>query len=155
MGSGSGIVRTPQLKREGPCGTLSLRAPNASGSGGDRGACYRRRVATTLRTAIKLASSATPSTARKNASSNLSTASQGSSYCASCERDANGRIRRSPAARRVFQASHPCPVTGPSTGACPGYVVNHIVPLKRGLPICNGRRRKRRKRKTERRSDTA
>jgi len=37
-----------------------------------------------------------------------------------------------PAAGRAFQASHPCPSTGRSSGACPGYVKDHIVPLKRG-----------------------
>jgi hypothetical protein len=36
------------------------------------------------------------------------------------------------AAKRSFQASHPCPATGKTTGACPGYVVDHIKPLKRG-----------------------
>jgi hypothetical protein len=39
---------------------------------------------------------------------------------------------RDVAARRAFQSSHPCPATGRSTGACPGYVVDHVVPLKRG-----------------------
>jgi hypothetical protein len=28
--------------------------------------------------------------------------------------------------------SHPCPSTGKSRGACPGYVVDHVVALKRG-----------------------
>jgi hypothetical protein len=37
-------------------------------------------------------------------------------------------------ARRTFQASHPCPANGRSTGACRGYVVNHVVSLKRGGP---------------------
>jgi len=27
---------------------------------------------------------------------------------------------------------HPCPSTGSTAGHCPGYVVDHIVPLKRG-----------------------
>lgn len=39
---------------------------------------------------------------------------------------------RSTAARRAFQESHPCPATGKTAGTCPGYVVDHIVPLKRG-----------------------
>jgi hypothetical protein len=55
-----------------------------------------------------------------------------SSRCSTCERDANGRIKRNPAARREFQKMHPCPATGRTTGACPGYVVDHIVALKRG-----------------------
>lgn len=29
-------------------------------------------------------------------------------------------------------SDHPCPATGRKTGACPGYVVDHIHPLKRG-----------------------
>ena len=58
--------------------------------------------------------------------------SHSAQFCTTCERDANGRIRRSPAARRAFQATHPCPATGPPTGACPGYVVDHVIPLKRG-----------------------
>ena len=55
-----------------------------------------------------------------------------STKCATCERDANSRIKRDPAVRRAFHQSHPCPATGKTTGACPGYVVDHIVPLKRG-----------------------
>ncbi|MBU1692305.1 MAG: HNH endonuclease [Gammaproteobacteria bacterium] len=27
---------------------------------------------------------------------------------------------------------HPCPSTGQSSGACPGYVIDHIAALKRG-----------------------
>ena len=45
---------------------------------------------------------------------------------------ANGRIARSPEARRAFQASHPCPATGKTSGPCKGYVIDHIKPLKRG-----------------------
>ena len=32
----------------------------------------------------------------------------------------------------AFQRSHPCPSTGKTSGACPGYVIDHVVPLKRG-----------------------
>ena len=42
------------------------------------------------------------------------------------------RIHRSRAARSSFQRSHPCPANGHTRGACPGYVVDHIRPLKRG-----------------------
>lgn len=31
-----------------------------------------------------------------------------------------------------FQRLHPCPSTGKRTGACPGYVRDHVVPLCRG-----------------------
>src|SRR5438876_2682325 len=47
-------------------------------------------------------------------------------------RDSHGRIKRSETAKRDFEHHHPCPSTGKTSGACPGYVVDHIVPLKRG-----------------------
>ncbi len=47
-------------------------------------------------------------------------------------RDAHGRIERSAAARDAFMRSHPCPSTGRASGACPGYVVDHVVALKHG-----------------------
>lgn len=36
---------------------------------------------------------------------------------------------RDPAQVRAFRATHPCPSTGKTTGSCPGWVVDHIVPL--------------------------
>jgi hypothetical protein len=48
------------------------------------------------------------------------------------QRDSHGRIKRSPVAKDHFKKSHPCPSTGKSSGACPGYVIDHVVPLKRG-----------------------
>jgi hypothetical protein len=39
---------------------------------------------------------------------------------------------RSSSARREFQRLYPCPSTGQQTGACPGYVVDHIIQLRRG-----------------------
>lgn len=39
---------------------------------------------------------------------------------------------RSTAAKHAFKQQHPCPTTGRSRGACPGYVIDHVVPLKRG-----------------------
>jgi hypothetical protein len=35
-------------------------------------------------------------------------------------------------AKTDFKKAHPCPATGRSTGACPGYVIDHVTPLKRG-----------------------
>ena len=46
--------------------------------------------------------------------------------------DSHGRIKRSEVGKRDFERHHPCPATGKTSGACPGYVVDHIVPLKRG-----------------------
>jgi hypothetical protein len=48
------------------------------------------------------------------------------------ERDARGRIKRSAMARAQFMRMHPCPSTGRHRGPCPGYVIDHIVALKRG-----------------------
>ena len=50
----------------------------------------------------------------------------------SVARDANRKIKRSSSARHAFQREHPCPSTGQARGACPGYVIDHINPLKRG-----------------------
>lgn len=48
------------------------------------------------------------------------------------QRDLRGRIERSYAARAAFRRVHPCPATQKTTGPCPGYVIDHIVALKRG-----------------------
>ena len=39
---------------------------------------------------------------------------------------------RSASVKREFQLTHPCPSTGRTSGACPGYVKDHIVPLACG-----------------------
>jgi hypothetical protein len=43
-------------------------------------------------------------------------------------------VERSRAARQEFQRLNPCPANGKAHGACPGYVVDHIVPLACGGP---------------------
>ena len=55
-----------------------------------------------------------------------------SNYAAEVPRDAHGRIARNPRARNEFKRTHPCPATGKSSGSCPGYVIDHAKPLKRG-----------------------
>ena len=45
---------------------------------------------------------------------------------------AHGRSRRSAAAKAAFKRQNPCPSTGQSTGPCPGYVIDHVIALKRG-----------------------
>jgi hypothetical protein len=52
--------------------------------------------------------------------------SHSSSYCSSCARDSHGHIARSPEAREQFMRE-----TGYPHGR-PGWVIDHIVPLKRG-----------------------
>jgi len=58
--------------------------------------------------------------------------SSGSKAVPGVKRDSHGRVARSPQAKSDFKKSHPCPATGKSSGACPGYVIDHVKPLKRG-----------------------
>jgi hypothetical protein len=53
-------------------------------------------------------------------------------YSQTAPRDNRGHIQRSGKAKDAFKKSHPCPSTGKSSGACPGYVIDHIKALKRG-----------------------
>jgi hypothetical protein len=53
-------------------------------------------------------------------------------YCTSCERDSHGHIKRSLTVKHQFKIQHPCPSTGKSSGGCKGYIIDHVVPLKRG-----------------------
>ena len=39
---------------------------------------------------------------------------------------------RDPEVPRTFQRTHPCPSTGRTSGRCPGYVRDHVVPLCAG-----------------------
>lgn len=48
------------------------------------------------------------------------------------QRDAHGRIVRSAAAIAAFKRLHPCPSTMKPTGPCPGYIIDHVIALKRG-----------------------
>jgi 5-methylcytosine-specific restriction endonuclease McrA len=52
--------------------------------------------------------------------------------CEDCTRKPSGRISRSSSARRAFRELHPCPATGRSSGACPGYEIDHVRPLHQG-----------------------
>ena len=44
----------------------------------------------------------------------------------------HGNVLRSAEAKDAFKKQHPCPSNGKSHGACPGYVIDHVTPLKRG-----------------------
>jgi len=55
-----------------------------------------------------------------------------SRYCGTPVRDANGEIQRSRLVLKEFQKIHPCPSTGLTTGACPGWALNHTIPLACG-----------------------
>ena len=47
---------------------------------------------------------------------------------------ASAREYRSSTVKHEFQRQHPCPSTGRTTGACPGYIKDHVVPLDCGGP---------------------
>ena len=47
---------------------------------------------------------------------------------------ASAKVYRSLEVKHEFQRQHPCPSTGRTTGACPGYVKDHVVPLACGGP---------------------
>ena len=42
---------------------------------------------------------------------------------------ASGAHSRNPEVPAAFQRLHPCPATGLTRGACPGYQRDHIIPL--------------------------
>jgi hypothetical protein len=42
------------------------------------------------------------------------------------------RTPRSASAKAAFKRMQHCPATGKAQGACPGYVIDHIVPLACG-----------------------
>jgi hypothetical protein len=47
-------------------------------------------------------------------------------------RDSHGRIARDPRQTNAFKKQHPCPSTDKTYGSCPGYVIDHVTPVKRG-----------------------
>ena len=73
-----------------------------------------------------LAITATPSWARSDGQASRSHTT------ASVPRDGHSHTKRSTTAKNEFKKEHPCPATGSSTGPCSGYVIDHVVPLKRG-----------------------
>ena len=46
----------------------------------------------------------------------------------------SAREYRSSTVKHEFQRQHPCPSTGRTTGACPGYIKDHIRALACGGP---------------------
>jgi hypothetical protein len=47
---------------------------------------------------------------------------------------ASAREYRSSMVKHEFQRQHPCPSTGRATGACPGYIKDHVKALDCGGP---------------------
>ena len=54
--------------------------------------------------------------------------------CVALPISASAREHRSAAVKREFQLTHPCPAARLTSGVCPGYVKDHIVPLACGGP---------------------
>ena len=78
------------------------------------------------------ASSRNGSSPKKPPQGSGSPGKRGPKPAAGVARDDEGRIARSARQKAAFRQSHPCPSTGKTSGPCPGYVVDHRVPLKRG-----------------------
>lgn len=53
-------------------------------------------------------------------------------YCGPPARLADGSIRRRSDVLAAFKRAHPCPVTGLATGTCPGWSMDHVIPLACG-----------------------
>ena len=47
---------------------------------------------------------------------------------------AEAKIPRSSSAKSEFKREQPCPSTGKPKGACPGYIIDHVIPLCAGGP---------------------
>ena len=46
----------------------------------------------------------------------------------------DARTHRSGNEIKIFKFLHPCPATGAQSGACPGFVIDHVLPLCAGGP---------------------
>lgn len=46
----------------------------------------------------------------------------------------HARTHRSAAAKAAFKRAAHCPSTGKPKGACPGFIIDHVVPLACGGP---------------------
>ncbi len=80
-------------------------------------------------------SSSSHSSSSRTSNSHSSSSSHTGSHSTKAtgvQRDTHGRIKRSAQAKHDFQKTHPCPATGRTSGRCPGYVIDHVQPLKRG-----------------------
>jgi hypothetical protein len=52
--------------------------------------------------------------------------------CVALPGSGSAKQPRSASVKREFQLTHPCPANGRTSGACPGYVKDHVVPLACG-----------------------
>ena len=86
----------------------------------------------TLALAVAVACVGPAVSARGTAGAHTTSAGSHSRAIPGVTRDSHGKIARSPQAVQQFKRANPCPGTGKTYGPCPGYVVDHVMPLKRG-----------------------
>ena len=53
-------------------------------------------------------------------------------YCGEPERTASGRIKRDPVVLRQFAKVFPCPEPQDGINGCPGWSIDHVIPLATG-----------------------
>lgn len=53
-------------------------------------------------------------------------------YCGQPVLDRDGTIHRSQSELAKFKSIHPCPGNGANHGACPGWDIDHVIPLACG-----------------------
>ena len=53
-------------------------------------------------------------------------------YCGEPERTASGRIKRDPVVLRQFAKVFPCPEPQEGIPGCPGWSIDHVIPLATG-----------------------
>jgi len=57
-------------------------------------------------------------------------------YVSKVVRNSDGSIHRRADVVAAFKRIHPCPSTGRTSGACPGWAVDHVLPLSNGYCDC-------------------
>ena len=53
-------------------------------------------------------------------------------YCGPPKRNAAGEIVRRADVKTAFRKAHPCPVRAHVAGVCPGWEIDHVIPLACG-----------------------
>lgn len=52
--------------------------------------------------------------------------------CGKVNRDVNGNIIRNATVLKNFKSLYVCPSTGKNSGSCPGWAIDHVIPLACG-----------------------
>jgi hypothetical protein len=53
-------------------------------------------------------------------------------YCGPPARTSSGKIKRRADVLVAFERFHPCPVSNAKPGTCPGWQIDHVIPLACG-----------------------